>query len=513
MDLISGSVDQTSSSAGEDRAVSVALPRPRRRLPASIREPEDGQVRVCARLRQRMGAGHLREAAHQMRRVSQSSLPSCDRRRHSLAPVRPRRRRDSPSSPASIRCFWMRRASSSPSISTRPAGSDDATAFLETCRRLDLPAALERSRSGRGGACLALLRGGHSGCARAKTGLARPHRDDGATAGHRARFVRPSLSESGHDAARRIRKPDRPAAAEEQPREHGQQRLSRRAPLSRGPINGRFSRACARSAARRSKRSSQDAERRGRILGVRLPPQDDDEDAAVDGAAVASPQESRRSSATCLRRLELVLGNQIYIAKDGLHPGLRNRLLRLAAFQNPEFYKAQAMRLSTYDKPRVIACAEDHPHHIGLPRGCLDDVRQTLTDLGIRPAIRDERYARQPLDGDLSRRAPTRAEGGGGRDAAARHRRPGRHDGVRQDRRRRLADRPARRQYAGARASPATARPMDRASGDVPGPPGEVDRPHRRRTKPTDRAARRRRSFRASSGKASWTIASPTTAM
>ena len=49
------------------------------------------------------------------------------------------------------------------------------------------------------------------------------------------------------------------------------------------------------------------------------------------------------------------------------------------------------MRLSTYNKPRVIACAEDLPHHIGLPRGCLDDVRKTLTDLGVRTAIRDER--------------------------------------------------------------------------------------------------------------------------
>jgi hypothetical protein len=25
------------------------------------------------------------------------------------------------------------------------------------------------------------------------------------------------------------------------------------------------------------------------------------------------------------------------------------------------------MRLSTYNKPRVVACAEDLPHHIGLP--------------------------------------------------------------------------------------------------------------------------------------------------
>ena len=76
--------------------------------------------------------------------------------------------------------------------------------------------------------------------------------------------------------------------------------------------------------------------------------------------------------------LELTLGDQIYIAKDHLPPGLRNRLLRLAAFQNPEFYKAQAMRLPTYDKPRIIACAEDHPQHIGLPRGCLEDVQELL---------------------------------------------------------------------------------------------------------------------------------------
>ena len=96
--------------------------------------------------------------------------------------------------------------------------------------------------------------------------------------------------------------------------------------------------------------------------------------------------------------LELVLGNQIYIAKEGLPPGLRNRLLRLAAFQNPQFYKDQAMRLPTFDKPRIIACAEDHPRHIGLPRGCLDDVRELLSGLKIKTVLRDERFAGRPLD-------------------------------------------------------------------------------------------------------------------
>jgi superfamily II DNA or RNA helicase/very-short-patch-repair endonuclease len=94
----------------------------------------------------------------------------------------------------------------------------------------------------------------------------------------------------------------------------------------------------------------------------------------------------------------LKLGNEIYIAKADLVPGLRNRLLRLAAFQNPEFYKAQAMRLPTYGKVRVIACAEDFPLHIGLPRGCLESIQTLLADLKIKPVLKDERFSGAPLE-------------------------------------------------------------------------------------------------------------------
>ena len=98
------------------------------------------------------------------------------------------------------------------------------------------------------------------------------------------------------------------------------------------------------------------------------------------------------------QRLELTLGDQIYIEKDGLPPALRNRLLRMAAFQNPEFYQAQSMRLPTFCKPRIIACAEDHVRHIGLPRGCLEDVQALLSDLHIEVDIRDERFVGEPLE-------------------------------------------------------------------------------------------------------------------
>ena len=137
------------------------------------------------------------------------------------------------------------------------------------------------------------------------------------------------------------------------------------------------------------------AEAKGKVIGVRLAAERRRRSGTVDDATLAAP-EGRSIAGPLPETLELVLGNQIYIPKEALPPALRNRLIRLAAFQNPEFYKAQAMRLPTYDKPRIIACAEDHPKHIGLPRGCLDDLLQTLSDLNIQPTIQDRRNAGQP---------------------------------------------------------------------------------------------------------------------
>src|SRR5262249_7582226 len=96
-------------------------------------------------------------------------------------------------------------------------------------------------------------------------------------------------------------------------------------------------------------------------------------------------------------RLSIQRGNIILVEKAGLPPAFIDRLIRLAAFQNPEFYNAQAMRLSTFGKPRVIACAEDLPTHIGLPRGMLDELLQLLESHGIAAEISDHRFAGVPL--------------------------------------------------------------------------------------------------------------------
>jgi len=96
--------------------------------------------------------------------------------------------------------------------------------------------------------------------------------------------------------------------------------------------------------------------------------------------------------------LTVTLANLLYFDKASLPQALANRLIRLAAFQNPEFYKAQAMRLSVWDEPRVIGCAENFPNHIAIPRGCLDAARELLRENGIRCELRDERFGGEPLD-------------------------------------------------------------------------------------------------------------------
>ncbi|KVW95467.1 TOTE conflict system archaeo-eukaryotic primase domain-containing protein [Thiobacillus denitrificans] len=98
------------------------------------------------------------------------------------------------------------------------------------------------------------------------------------------------------------------------------------------------------------------------------------------------------------KSLTVTLANLIYFEKAQLPQPLANRLIRLAAFQNPEFYKKQAMRFSVWDEPRVIGCAENYPNHIALPRGCLDSALELLRDNAIGCELVDERYAGSPLD-------------------------------------------------------------------------------------------------------------------
>jgi hypothetical protein len=96
--------------------------------------------------------------------------------------------------------------------------------------------------------------------------------------------------------------------------------------------------------------------------------------------------------------VEIVVADQIYINHTGLPPILRNRILRLASFSNPEFYRTQAMRLPTWNKPRILCCYEFFPKYIGLPVGCLDGLKDILDFYHITPQVQDKQNHGTPLD-------------------------------------------------------------------------------------------------------------------
>ena len=127
----------------------------------------------------------------------------------------------------------------------------------------------------------------------------------------------------------------------------------------------------------------------GRVTAVKMPVLDEGE---VPWEQPPSRKKTMRDlNAGLTKPLNIVIENEIYFTKSELSAKLQTALLRLSAFQNPEFYSAQAMRMPTYDKPRIICCAEIFPEHIGLPRGCADDIAKLLIDNKIRYSVSDKR--------------------------------------------------------------------------------------------------------------------------
>ena len=230
-----------------------------------------------------------------------------------------------------------------------PAWVADAVAYFNACAGRDVPAALERSRSGNGG---------HIWIFFEEAVPAGSARRLGAMLLTAAMDARPDLGFRSYDRffpsqdtlprggfgnlialpmQRQPRRAGNSVFVDEELHAHADQWAF----LSR---LGRMSLASVESLVDR-------AERRGRILGVPAVIEDD-----AFGLAPWSAPPSRRQPETSVGgplpdTVELVLADRVYIAKTGLRPALIIRLMRLAAFQNPEFHRAQALRLPTYGMP------------------------------------------------------------------------------------------------------------------------------------------------------------------
>ena len=95
--------------------------------------------------------------------------------------------------------------------------------------------------------------------------------------------------------------------------------------------------------------------------------------------------------------LNIVRANMLYIPTAEVSANAKNQIKRLSAFKNPDFYRAQAMRLPIYDKPRIICTADITEDYIAIPRGCEDALCNLLDEADVSYTIEDKTNTGRPI--------------------------------------------------------------------------------------------------------------------
>jgi len=236
---------------------------------------------------------------------------------------------------------------------------DDSQAFLETCQELHVPAALERSRSGKGGHIWVFF----------------DHALPAITARKLGSLILTTTMERRHQVG--LDSYDRFFPNQDTMPKGGLGNLIalplQLAPRKEGnsvfidsdfrpyPDQWQYLSTIRRMPANLAEEIVAEAQRKGDLIGVRMSIADDE---GAQDPWTLPPSRKRRErpiEGPLPKTVQIVRANLVYVEKKDLPPAMLNRLLRLVAFQNPEFYKAQAMRLSTYDKPRVVTGHEYCP--------------------------------------------------------------------------------------------------------------------------------------------------------
>ena len=273
---------------------------------------------------------------------------------------------------------------------------EDSIAFMDTCREMQVPTALERSRSGRGGhvwiffeRAVPAITARKLGCAILTRTMERRHQL-GLDSYDRFFPSQDTMPKGGFGNLIAL-----PLQAV--PRKVGNS-VFVDLNFQPYPDQWAFLSTLERVSAAAADELVAEAQRKGDLIGVRYSVTDEEERQDPWTLPPSRRRHERPIPGPLPERVQIVRANLLYVEKRSLPSALLNRLLRLAAFQNPEFYKAQKMRLSTYGKPRVIACGEDLAEHVALPRGCFAEAIALLDALGIRPDVRDERSPGAPIE-------------------------------------------------------------------------------------------------------------------
>lgn len=273
---------------------------------------------------------------------------------------------------------------------------DDVRVFLKSCREMNVPAVLERSRSGQGGHIWIFFSEGIPAILARKLGsavltnaLSKRHKI-GLDSYDRFFPSQDTMPKGGFGNLIAL-------PLQRRPREEGNS-LFLNDNLKPYPDQWEFLASIKKMNPDEARYIVKNAERSNSVIGIRAVKYDDltQDDPWTLPPSKQLPELELKGPFP--ERVSIVCSNLLYIEKENLSSQLISRLVQLAAFQNPEFYRAQAMRLSTFGKPRIINCAEEFPKYIGLPRGCLEEIRSLLNSLNIETKLEDKRFRGKTID-------------------------------------------------------------------------------------------------------------------
>ncbi len=103
-------------------------------------------------------------------------------------------------------------------------------------------------------------------------------------------------------------------------------------------------------------------------------------------------EETKLISSDFPNMVNIVRANMLYIHKKGFSNKALNKIKRLAAFKNQEFYKFQAMRMNTFNKPRIISLSDETEEYLCIPRGCEDELLSLLSENNAAICLEDKTY-------------------------------------------------------------------------------------------------------------------------
>jgi superfamily II DNA or RNA helicase len=275
--------------------------------------------------------------------------------------------------------------------------ADDVGAFAETCRSAGMPAAVERSRSGQGAHAWFFFAAPVTASAARKMACfllteTMAHRHQLSMASYDRLFPnQDTLPRGGFGNLIAL------------PLQHGPRQEGNTVfvddHLAPYPDQWAFLTSVPRIDPTTVDRIARDATRTGQVVGVRWSETtDDDNDAAPWDRSPSRQPRTVRLTGPLPKVVRSVLAQRLFVEKAGLATPHLNQINRLAAFQNPEFYKKQRLRLSTALTPRVIACAENLPEHVPLPRGRREDLEARLRGAGVRLTVEDRRQTGEALE-------------------------------------------------------------------------------------------------------------------